>query len=277
MSDEKHQPPGPARPQAAPAEQSAGPDRDVAAFLTGLAVGAVVLAVVWAVVALATGDNGDVSDAKPGLSGAHRAGSGPAGRQGPTTLERCDRTAATLEVPIKAAVPAMDQWEVHVGAMNKLVVGAITLAQATDFWNQTRAGAHQLVNAFNDADAVASSSGVRCPAPSDLPANAQHAVRICAQKVDAERAALSIARRAVGTWEIHVHHMEMLRTGSMTPARATQLWLAMWQRGVQQMKDYRVAERRAEKTGACPGMEAAAQSTGIRPAPAGSSSSHDMH
>ena len=35
----------------------------------------------------------------------------------------------------------MRQWEVHIGAMNQLIDGEITLQQATRFWNETRRAA----------------------------------------------------------------------------------------------------------------------------------------
>src|SRR5688572_4780151 len=40
-----------------------------------------------------------------------------------TRAQRCQDAARVLEAPLDAARPALEQWQVHVGAMNKLVVG----------------------------------------------------------------------------------------------------------------------------------------------------------
>ncbi|HEU5037703.1 MAG TPA: hypothetical protein VFT70_11910 [Nocardioides sp.] len=230
------------------------PFENITTFLPGAAVGAALVGIIWALVAVVTGGSdpaapaADLSRSDP-LLGASRGA-----QSGPSILDRCDSKAISLAGPLEVAEPAMDQWELHIGAMNKLVVGAITLDQANAFWNQTRVGAHRRIDEFLAADKEARKQHPGCPAADKLPPTADRAALSCARKVDAERAALRVGRTAVHTWKVHVHHMEMLRDGMMSPARATELWLAMWQRGVHELKDYRAAEKLALRTGVCPAV-----------------------
>jgi hypothetical protein len=140
----------------------------------------------------------------------------------------------------------MDAWAVHIGAMNKLVVGAITLAQANAFWGQTRLGAMSNIRDFQVADDRARSLTVACP-PATLVDNAS--VAACSRRAGQQAAALGAARDAVRTWKHHVRDMEMLRMGHMSPATATRMWLANWHKGVDQLQAYHRAAGRV--TGTC--------------------------
>jgi hypothetical protein len=62
---------------------------------------------------------------------------------------------------------------------------------------------------------------------------------------------LRTARISVDMWEHHVHQMDMLRLGELTPERATRLWLKMWQTGQRDLADYREAVRRERQETAC--------------------------
>jgi hypothetical protein len=62
---------------------------------------------------------------------------------------------------------------------------------------------------------------------------------------------LHAARTAIGTWRRHVRAMEMLRMGHMSPATASRMWLAMWQRGQDEIETYRVAARAARSVSGC--------------------------
>ena len=86
----------------------------------------------------------------------------------------------------------MDQWEVHVGAMNQLVLGAVALQQATDFWNQTRLDAHRKLGNFNDAMGSVRRSGLNCPVVERL-GHASSELRSCALRVDADERAFGAA------------------------------------------------------------------------------------
>ena len=65
------------------------------------------------------------------------------GSEAPSHLDRCQSVYDAQSAPLQAAGGSLTQWEVHIGAMNKLVVGAITLKQASQFWNQTRIRARE--------------------------------------------------------------------------------------------------------------------------------------
>jgi hypothetical protein len=166
-------------------------------------------------------------------------------------LARCIAASRALQQPLDAAGPALDQWEVHVGAMNKLVVGAITLQQAWDFWNRTRVGAHRRVDRFEDAWTSLRQHGVDCPDPF-LMAPATPALRPCARHVEAQLTVLDSARTSVRTWSRHVHHMDMLREGRLSPEDATAMWLSMWKRGVRDLDEYRRTTRDPRLSQACP-------------------------
>lgn len=159
-------------------------------------------------------------------------------------LGRCAEVYAAQAPSLRAVGPAMTQWEVHIGAMNKLVVGAISLAQAQQFWNQTRHGAARNLEKFGDAQHVYQQRTARCPSPSG---QASKSLRECAAVVTAQHRELTRAAVALDTWRTHVHHMEMLRRGEMSAEDATQVWLASWRAGARQVDAYRSAARDAQQ------------------------------
>jgi hypothetical protein len=173
----------------------------------------------------------------------------PASRPVVTRLSRCVAAERDLQGPLAAARPALDQWEVHVGAMNKLVVGEITLQQAMDFWNQTRLGAQRKLARFREAMRALRHRGVDCPSP-DLLAPDARASR-CARQVQAEVRVLHAAQVSVGTWGRHVRDMDMLRMGHLSPQDATRMWLSLWQRGVRDLRSYHQAVREAGSQHGC--------------------------
>ena len=223
-------------------------------FAGGVAVGAAVLAIVWMIVSMLGGGG---PQRAPDGSAAESLQSQLAGSvatpAAPSRLSRCATAAYSLGTPLRAAAPAMDQWEIHIGAMNKLVVGAITLPQATAFWNQTRVGAQHRIDSFHAAIRTLRGSGVDCPSPGLLDKASSSDLRSCARHVHAELRALEAARTAVNTWDMHVKDMERLRTGKLSPTVATQMWLSMWQRGQDQLKAYRAALREVGTPGPCLG------------------------
>lgn len=173
-----------------------------------------------------------------------------------TRAERCSEAAAGLEAALDAARPALRQWDVHVEAMNQLVVGEITLQQATRFWDRTRLGAQRNVDHFREAWKALERSGVDCPAP-DLLGPAPAEVRSCSRIVDAELGVARAARTSISTWDMHVQHMDMLRMGTLSPEKATEMWLDMWQRGMRDLGAYRAAARNPALEVSCPGSHAA--------------------
>jgi hypothetical protein len=243
-------------------------------FGGGVALGAVLLALVWLLVSLIDSDPAPTS-ATAQLDGAvptSTAPTAPAAAAPPSRGERCLHASDTLRAPLRAAQPAMDQWEVHVGAMNKLVVGAISLQQATAFWNQTRIGAERRIAEFRRSMRAVGRDGVDCPAPGRLPRTASPALRACVHRVDAEVRAVRAAKTAIGTWSMHVLDMERLRTGKLSAYQAGDMWVELWQRGQQELTAYRGAVRDTHKAGSCDGPSTAEPSQATSPSPAASPS-----
>ena len=170
-------------------------------------------------------------------------------------LERCRSADSSLTQALDAAGPALRQWEVHVGAMNQLVIGEITLQQASDFWNRTRVGARRKVEAFHATMGSLRREGVDCPAP-DLLAPGDGSLLVCARRVDAEVDVLRAARTSITTWGRHVEDMDMLRMGDLSPEEATRMWLSMWRQGVRDLRTYRSADREARALDGCTDADA---------------------
>ena len=225
------------------------------AFLVGALAGGLAGAMVVAFAWLAMGGSGsedpspdrdtpgsaaEESTALPSTGGPVNAGE-PA-----TDLARCREVFDAQSAPLRAAAVSLGQWEVHIGAMNKLVVGAITLKQATQFWNQTRVGASTKLKSFAAARGPFQQRSARCPTPSSSGTAISTERRACSRAVAARNQTLRLAIVSLETWQGHVHHMEMLRRGEMTPQEATQLWLQSWQKGDDEVRAYRAAARAAE-------------------------------
>jgi hypothetical protein len=221
----------------------------VAALLVGLGLGAVAI-LVWA---------GPVAEDRPvaaersSATEAQSASAVPTASSGdpePSRLDRCAAASAALRGPLGTAGPALEQWAVHIGAMNQLVAGEITLQQASDFWNRTRLGAQRRVDRFAAAWAAARHRGIECPAPVVAPPNPE--LRPCVEQVAAEIRRLEAARTSLRTWDEHIHHMDMLRLGELSPADATAMWISMWKRGDRDLQAYRTAASQERAQDGCP-------------------------
>ncbi len=160
-------------------------------------------------------------------------------------LALCQSVYDEQGAPLRAAADSLGQWEVHVGAMNKLVTGEITLDQATQFWNRTRVGAHAKLHAFATARGDYARRIFRCPSPHQE-AGAKTELDTCHHAVTARGRVLRLATLALVRWEEHVHHMDMLRSGEMTPEQATELWLQNWRAGDREIRAYQAAARTAK-------------------------------
>lgn len=243
--------------------QGVGP----AALLTGTFVVGLVTSVLFVLAwgAFTDDDTEDIrSDTSSLVSGRESPDPGPSGAGAADTdtdisahdhppatrLSRCVRAARNLQASVEAARPALDQWAVHVGAMNKLVVGEITLQQATDFWERTRVGAQRRVADFRDAMSTLRRRGVDCPSP-ELLAPGARALPGCARHVEATAHVLRTATTSIDTWDTHVRDMDMLRLGELSPEDATRMWLSMWQQGVRDLDTYRSVAREARRRDGC--------------------------
>jgi hypothetical protein len=224
--------------------------------LVDVAIGMGIVGLAWLVVSGTQGssDPGGSHTAvgsRPGSNAAGGRGSVGTRQASSTRLARCVDAASAIAGPLRAARASVDQWEVHVGAMNKLVLGQISLQQAGAFWAQTRIDAYQRIDHFEKAASRLRQRGVDCPAPSLLPKSAPVAVRQCSRQVAADLQALKAAGTAIDTWHNHVHAMDMLRMGKLSPSMAEQMWLSMWQRGQQEIQAYRAALHDAHAMHGC--------------------------
>jgi hypothetical protein len=166
--------------------------------------------------------------------------------------ETCRLANLRQQAPLSAAEVSLAQFDKHIDAMNLLVAGKISLAVARTFWDQTRVGATQNTAAFRHADQEFSASATRCPALDPSVANTAPygqvvAIKSCADAIAQRAAVLARARTAVTTWEHHVHDMEMLRMGHITPAQATAAWRKNWKTGERQLHAYDSAAAKAKK------------------------------
>lgn len=166
-----------------------------------------------------------------------------------TAVEQCRAVWRAQEPPLEAAAISLAQWQVHVDAMNQLVAGDITFAQATAFWEQTRIQAADNVMAFTEADGEFLASDRSCPTPlmPDGTAVDTDALAACEDGIEARDEALDAARVSIRTWHHHVIDMDLLRAGKLSPELALELWRRYWRQGVDELADYREQLREAER------------------------------
>jgi hypothetical protein len=227
------------------------PGFQILIFIVGSAIGALVVGLVWWGFAENSPDVANDDSRQPaqgqGAATSADAHDGPlAGSASPrpviSRLDSCEQVYSAQTEPLGAVEPAMSQWEVHIGAMNKLVTGQISLRQATQFWNHTRVRAQQHLQQFARARRTFDQRTVRCPLPRDMASLAPE-LRNCTRAVAARARTLHTATVALQTWRVHARHMEMLRHGEMTPEEATRLWLRNWHRGNREVQAYHAARR----------------------------------
>lgn len=138
-----------------------------------------------------------------------------------------------------AADASLDQWRLHIDAMNQLVAGEITLTQASRYWERTRVGARSNVSQFRELDAVLRGSSLRCTRPSSSAGTATGSngeLRNCRAATSRFAASLGAARVTLRTWVHHIRDMEDLRAGLITPEEATTMWTLNWHVGARQLK-----------------------------------------
>jgi hypothetical protein len=233
------------------------PDRRrwLPAFILGAVGGVVALGLVWATAAIVVDTDPDSGQAAPSSATSTATTSAEPSQQAavarpPTQRDRCREVDAELTGQLQAAAPALDQWEVHVGAMNKLVTGEITRKQAGAFWSQSKVDAKRNLARFDSAARQASSADADCPAPASV-AQASTGLRSCATHVAQQRRALEAATIALRTWKAHMRDMAMEDMGHLSSSAATERWLANWQRGIRELRAYRAAEGSTGGSGRC--------------------------
>ena len=237
------------------------PRRHIATAILGVAVAVVaVSAIALGVGTSAGGTPGESregsSRAAPAARAASRtpqavasstAGTDTARRQASAVLGACRLANLRQQAALGTAAAAMSSWDKHIEAMNLLVAGKISLAVATDFWESSRVGASRGISDFRGADRTyALSSRGRCaplegPATAAARATAVVAVRQCSAALGLGDAALARARPALSTWEHHIHDMDALLAGRITPGQAVTMWQHSWRAGNAQLKAYRAS------------------------------------
>jgi hypothetical protein len=155
-------------------------------------------------------------------------------------LPQCRAAWHAVQDVLDAAEPSMRQWEVHIAAMNKLVAGEITLAQASAFWEETRVGAQQRYDAFAASDRREDTGP--CPVP-DGSDPAAATLRACARAVSAAEDTRRAARTTLSRWNRHITDMDRLRAGLLSPSIAQQMWLSTWRQGAAELRVYHQRER----------------------------------
>jgi hypothetical protein len=171
--------------------------------------------------------------------------------QTPTELERCREVWLAQGETLHTAGRSLAQWRIHIGAMNQLVAGEITLAQASRFWNTTRRGAAARIARFEVTEGAYADAAPRCTRTGEPDATDASALTGCLRSVRARDRAIDAGVEAVASWKHHVHDMELLRTGQLSPAAATERWLASWRTGARQLDRFGTVRRAAADAGRC--------------------------
>lgn len=207
------------------------------ALVASVAVGVVLVKLTQAV------DGGPASSIRTG--GGQTVGKSPqpaASEAVDAAVGRCLKAWQLQTASRAAAKRSLVQWRVHIDAMNKLAAGKLTLDQAKQFWAQSRTGAKANAAAFRTANLQYTKSASRCAVPAwtadDPQKPAIEALAACHDAAAAADTELTQARTAIATWEMHIHHMEMLRAGQLNPSSALQLWLQNWRTGNAQVAAY---------------------------------------
>ena len=198
-----------------------------------------------------TGDDGS---SPSGAVAQHASSTAPASAPGSVperdrqALDACHGLQSLQQGVLAAARPAMSQWKVHIAAMNQLVAGRITLAQATAFWDASRRQAARRIETFDAADRLfRSAAGSLCPEAAAPPPGSSSALRTCLDAVAAGDATVRDARTTMATWRDHVKDMEHLRMGMLSPAMAQQMWRRTWRKGDQELRTYRRHDAEARR------------------------------
>lgn len=236
--------------------------------MTALVAGAATVAVLVAL-AVSTGvfdrlgsdEAGSPASATAPSSGGDPVGSTGQGSVDPTPVasagltleeerEECRAAYRSAQEALDAAEASLEQWELHISAMNQLVSGEITLAQARDYWARTKVAATAKAEAFREAYREYRSTG-GCEPPEKAGPGQASQLRRCAQALRADEKALAKAEVALTTWEHHITAMNRLAAGKLSGDRAAAMWQRMWQAGAAEMQEYTQAMKKARQ-GSCP-------------------------
>jgi hypothetical protein len=224
------------------------------AFAGGVVVGAVVVALAWALTTLVwTGATGGSDRTRAAVldDSARPRPAGPA-------AEPCHVVHDAQTPALRAATTALQDWRVHVDTMNAFAADEITREKANEDWDRTRHHATEDLAAYDEAAAAYAARTTRCPTSTgattgtagavDASGPADASVTACPAAVSARNLTLRAADAALATWREHVLQMGMLRDGTMTADTAAKLWEKSWDVGSVQLKAYDEAAQRSAAT-----------------------------
>jgi hypothetical protein len=163
-------------------------------------------------------------------------------------LAACRHVVGVQDAALRSAQATIDDWQVHVGAMNKFAAGVVTLEQLNAFWDRTGQRAAARLRDFRRHAEGNPSRAVGCPRP---PQAGAATLRACAEAVRHRRAALRIARAAAETWASQMDAMRQLRSDGRSAAQARDTWLQARQTYVSELRDFRRAVRGVSQAASC--------------------------
>jgi hypothetical protein len=201
-------------------------------------------------VAAAVLDRGDRVDATPSNENslATTAAAQPAVTR---ALNDCRTVQRHLSPNLVAVDSAIEQWRIHIDAMTDLVAGRITLDEASAFWEATRVQGKHTLASWVTTDAGYRAARTECAPPAEG-SSQNDALRACQAVQQGGEAVLAAARTTLPTWGRHIRHMDALRKGDLTPARALHLWHGMYESGRDGVRQYDAARRDLQRLPVCP-------------------------
>ena len=163
----------------------------------------------------------------------------------------CQRLVAAQDAALRSAAITLDDWQVHIGAMNKFAVGAVTTKQLLGFWDRSSLAAFTRLQDFHDAAGRLPALPSACPPPTQGGQDAD--LRACSEAATSRREALDSARTAADAWERQLRAMQQLRSGVQSASQATDAWLGTWQTSLRQLEDYRRSAHDLPLSAVCSG------------------------
>lgn len=183
----------------------------------------------------AGGNAGGGSAGSPG----NGAGGALSGTSAAEALDACQALYARQLHVALAADASLDQWRLHIQAMNQLVAGAITLDQATAYWERTRIGARHNALRFEQTNGALQDSRLSCSAwAGQVSSPTQRQLADCRLATSGINQTMAAAETTVTTWMRHIHDMNLLRVGKITPEEATTMWIQSWHSGARELHRY---------------------------------------
>lgn len=129
---------------------------------------------------------------------------------------------------VTAAEAPIAQWRIHIGAMQKLAAGQITLKQATKFWDDTQHASHGAITSFEVVNATYVKTK-KSP--------------VCIPELRSGEIVLALARRTIEQWHAHANDMDLLDKGELSASKALARWEEFYPRGQAQLAAYDEARK----------------------------------